>query len=113
MRTQYLAAAAALLLATPTFAQVEPETDATLEVESYNLWVCEAHPSGQYFFFRSPEFLGYSRLFAAGSGAGQQARIMAKQRAERACEWSTGFQCFARYDDCRVERYQARFDHRP
>lgn len=114
MRIHLTAAAAAFLLTAPSFAQTEDAVEAdedapTLEARNYNLWVCEAYPSNQNFFGRGPEYKGYSKLFEGGSGAGQQARQQARQRAIRVCEWSTNYNCYSRYDDCVVERFQYRY----
>src|SRR5262249_3310456 len=74
--------------------------------QNVNLWVCSASPNGHHFLGEEPIYQGYSRMFAAGSGSGQQAKSQALQQAVRNCEWSTSFRCSGRFEECQVSRFQ-------
>lgn len=79
----------------------------TKSLAQYNLWVCSATTTR--FLGGGLRFEGYSQLFGAGSGQGQEARVRAFRDALRNCRQATRSYCHARIEACRVHRVSSRF----
>jgi hypothetical protein len=98
-------------VSTPVMANTEEVYEDTMQ--THNMWVCEAIPAGRYGlrpFLRpssGPVYHGYSQVFAAGSGAGQQGRVEAFRSALQTCQRSARTRCHSRIEDCQVQRFNA------